>query len=137
MEKCNYCREAPASKTCVCNQSSYCSLDCQKKDWKRHKTSCKPYTIRRSEGKGNGLFATRKIKFGEVILRDKPMMIIKNGNCDSFDSWCEHVILTVKSLQPEEADQFQRLADNGYFNKTPELLYLKGVKKFRNVAKAS
>ena len=70
MASCNFCKANPEDqlKNCVCGKASYCSKDCQAKDWKTHKPSCPPFIIRESPGKGRGLFATRKIKEGQIIL---------------------------------------------------------------------
>ena len=41
--QCTLCRQIASKKCGVC-ASYYCSTDCQRKDWKRHKTECKPRT---------------------------------------------------------------------------------------------
>jgi len=50
------------------------------KDWKNHKPSCPPYTVREVPGKGRGLFATRKISPGKIILEETPIFTLKNPN---------------------------------------------------------
>ena len=81
MTSCNFCKANPKAqlKSCVCGKASYCSKDCQAKDWKTHKSSCPPFTIRESPGKGRGLFATRKIKEGQIILDEYPLFIFQEG----------------------------------------------------------
>ena len=83
MASCNYCKVSPSPeepvKSCVCQNVSYCSKECQAKDWKTHKPSCPPFVIRESPGKGRGLFATRRIKQGQVILEEYPLIIIRVG----------------------------------------------------------
>ena len=78
MASCNFCQVEPEDhqqlKRCVCKKASYCSKECQAKDWKNHKPSCPPYTIREVPGKGRGLFATRKIKEGQIILDEYPLL---------------------------------------------------------------
>ena len=68
MGLCAFCKidSKEQLKSCVCKKVSYCSKDCQTKDWKSHKPACPPYVIRESPGKGRGLFATRKIKEGHT-----------------------------------------------------------------------
>ena len=58
-----------------CCQVSYCSQQCQKSHWKTHKIVCKPYKVGPASGKGLGLFATRTIKLGDLIMREKPRLI--------------------------------------------------------------
>ena len=77
MASCSFCKVSKDQlKSCVCGQAFYCSKECQVKDWKVHKLSCPPYVIRETPGKGRGLFATRKIKEGEVILEEYPFFTV-------------------------------------------------------------
>ena len=75
MGSCSYCKISPTEplKSCVCQKVSYCSKECQAKDWKSHKPSCPPFIIRESHGKGRGLFTTNRIKEGQVILEEYPL----------------------------------------------------------------
>jgi len=41
---CAFCGKEDAAKICGrCKDQSYCSVDCQRQDWARHKKSCVPY----------------------------------------------------------------------------------------------
>ena len=75
MDSCSFCKTDSGTKllSCICRKASYCSKDCQSKDWKNHKPSCSLYIIRDAPGKGKGLFATRKIKMGQIILEEYPL----------------------------------------------------------------
>lgn len=44
MSTCSVCKEiSNSTKMCsVCKNSRYCSKECQKQDWKKHKVICKP-----------------------------------------------------------------------------------------------
>ena len=81
MGSCDFCKVDPKEplKSCVCKKVSYCSKECQVKDWKNHKPSCPPYVIREAPGKGKGMFATRKIKEGQVILEEYPLITVRKG----------------------------------------------------------
>ena len=81
MAACHYCKITPPEplKSCVCGKALYCSKECQVKDWKVHKPSCPPFIIRESPGKGRGLFATRKIKEGLVIIEEFPLITVNRG----------------------------------------------------------
>ena len=78
MAFCSFCKVVSKKqlKSCVCGKTFYCSKECQAKDWKSHKPSCPPYVIRESPGKGRGLFATRKIKEGQVIIEEYPLLTL-------------------------------------------------------------
>ena len=76
MASCNFCKvdSEEQLKSCVCQKVFYCSKECQTKDWRAHKPSCPPFIVRESPGKGRGLFATRKIKEGQLILEEFPLL---------------------------------------------------------------
>ena len=92
---------------------------------------CPPFSIQSIVSKGKGLIANRKIKFGETIVTERPIFVLKNSQFSDFDSWCIEVVNLVKNLPQEKLRKYLDLADNDYFNKTSEFLYLKGVKKKR------
>ena len=75
MASCTFCKinSKDQLKNCVCKKPFYCSKECQAKDWKSHKPSCPPYVVREAPGKGKGLFATRRITEGQVILEEHPL----------------------------------------------------------------
>ena len=81
MASCDFCKinSNKGLKSCVCGKVSYCSKECQVKDWKTHKPSCPPFVVRESPGKGRGLFATRRIKEGQIILEEYPLLTYKDG----------------------------------------------------------
>ena len=67
-----------------CHAITYCSKECQKEDWPRHKWNCLPVMVTEYEGKGRGLVAARDIKMGEVIFIDEPVIKIKSD----FENLC-------------------------------------------------
>ena len=82
MASCDFCHSKSTSglASCVCGQVSYCNKHCQSQDWKSHKPSCPPFRVREVAGKGRGLFATRKIKAGEIILEELPFLTCRLGS---------------------------------------------------------
>ena len=60
MSGCNVCGGEETSPCGGCGQVSYCSRNCQRKDWKVHKAQCRCYkvTSQDSEG-GRHVVATR------------------------------------------------------------------------------
>ena len=75
MASCGFCKDSKKQlKSCVCKTVSYCSKECQAKDWKAHKPECPPFVLKESPGKGKGLFATRRIKEGQIIVDEYPIL---------------------------------------------------------------
>ena len=80
-----------------CCQVFYCSQRCQKSHWRTHKSACKPYKVGPVAGKGLGLLATRTIKLGEIIMREKPTLV-KQPN---YPSLLEQFSRLDKAVQEE------------------------------------
>ena len=73
---CEVCGATGELSQCAgCCEVSYCSQQCQRTHWKTHKIACKPYKVGPVPGKGLGLLATRTIKPGELIMRERPTLI--------------------------------------------------------------
>jgi hypothetical protein len=65
----------PAVSTCrTCKKIAYCSKEHQRSHWKVHKIDCFPVIEQEDEILGRRLIATRNIKQGEIILREKPLI---------------------------------------------------------------
>ncbi|XP_070506795.1 SET domain-containing protein SmydA-8-like [Chironomus tepperi] len=76
MENCAVCGVESKQKCSGCNLVFYCSRDHQVADWKKgHKTNCKCYDILCNDILGRYMVAKRDIKPGEIILREKPIVI--------------------------------------------------------------
>lgn len=72
---CHVC-SSPATQKCAgCQSVFYCSRDHQKQHWKRHKQACTPARLKQGEGVGRYLEATRDIKSGEVVMKEKPIVV--------------------------------------------------------------
>jgi len=67
--------QAPSLSSCrTCKKISYCSKGHQRSHWKVHKIDCFPLLEQEDEILGRRLIATRNIKQGEIILREKPII---------------------------------------------------------------
>ena len=93
MGECENCRESRGKelKQCGgCLQVSYCSLECQKRHWKGHKSQCKPFKLTELAGKGLGLVATRLIRKAEVVIRENPALVMVKGGKSLVEQFSAH-----------------------------------------------
>lgn len=58
-----------------CKNASYCSTDHQKKHWKEHKNTCKPFKMSQSPEIGRYLEATRNMESDSFILTELPLVV--------------------------------------------------------------
>lgn len=66
---------APSSQKCSgCQEVHYCSREHQKQHWKQHKHQCTPVRVKEDEKVGRFLEATRDIKPGDVVVKEKPLI---------------------------------------------------------------
>ncbi|CAE7488370.1 set5 [Symbiodinium sp. CCMP2592] len=110
---CAVCGTGNSVKICGgCKDRCYCSAECQRNDWKTHKTSCRKKTGPTSDcqdkdfdpadmfakhhlcqfvptivGKGGGVVATAFISAGEIIVSDRPILYISEQELGVSDIW--------------------------------------------------
>ena len=140
MASCHFCKVVPQQqqqfKSCVCRKVSYCSRECQTQDWKSHKPSCPLYVIRESPGKGRGLFATRRIKEGQIILEEYPIfthdgaMSLQDFKFNHYPNMDEDTRSKILQLF-DPAENFKKLdrnTANELVRKDPSLQHYKEAK---------
>ena len=78
---CIFCsKQSPELLQCSgCGDVRYCGQACQKSHWKHHKKDCKPFRICEIAGKNKGILTTKTIRQGQVLLRDKALLILKKS----------------------------------------------------------
>lgn len=106
---CGYCGETSNNlKSCVCSALFYCTKICQKKHWKVHRFACPPFSKKGTGvgSKGRGLFATRGLNPGVVILREDPILSA-DINCNDDDQ----LLKSFKSLPSEKQAEILNLHD--------------------------
>ncbi|XP_059608080.1 SET domain-containing protein SmydA-8-like [Phlebotomus argentipes] len=66
---------APCEKKCAnCRGVFYCSVKHQREHWRSHKKSCPAFSVCRDDKVGRFLVASRNLKFGDVILKEAPLV---------------------------------------------------------------
>lgn len=73
--KCALCSAEANSHCGGCNKVSYCTKEHQKKHWKIHKSECCCWKICESPLLGRYLAAVRDIKAGEILLKERPILV--------------------------------------------------------------
>lgn len=71
---CEVCSTKATQKCAGCQAVYYCSKEHQKQHWKSHKFLCTPAKIKEHPDLGRYLEATRDIKIGDVIMKEKPLI---------------------------------------------------------------
>ncbi|XP_037877619.1 SET domain-containing protein SmydA-8 [Bombyx mori] len=71
---CAVCLSPAPQKCSGCQYVYYCSKEHQKQDWKQHKYQCSPVRVKEDSQFGRFLEATREIKSGDIILKEKPLI---------------------------------------------------------------
>ncbi|ODM97856.1 Protein msta, isoform A [Orchesella cincta] len=74
-DQCALCNATANSRCGGCSKVSYCTKEHQKKHWKIHKGECCAWKVCESTSLGRYLTAVRDIKAGEVILRERPILL--------------------------------------------------------------
>jgi len=76
MTACSVCKASPATPCTGCHSANYCGKECQKKDWKLHKTQCKAFkVVYAAEEHGRSIVAARDVKAGEVLIKATPLAV--------------------------------------------------------------
>lgn len=66
---------SPAEQKCSgCQAVHYCTRDHQKQHWKMHKNQCSPVRVKEDPVCGRYLEASRDIKAGDIVLKEKPLI---------------------------------------------------------------
>lgn len=71
---CVVCLSPAIQKCSGCQMVHYCSKEHQKQDWKQHKYQCTPARVMEDPKFGRYMEATRSIKSGDIILKEKPLI---------------------------------------------------------------
>ncbi|EFQ99131.1 hypothetical protein MGYG_02143 [Nannizzia gypsea CBS 118893] len=69
-----------------------------------------PFELKPSPGKGWGIFATKDLKKGDLVLSEKPLFVIKSSTSKTTEL---AVLAAFQKLKPEDKQQFLCLRNNG------------------------
>merc|ERR1719430_105839 len=110
--ECKVCSQ-PTSLACICGDVSYCSSPCQKTDWASHKKSCPPVVVRKSPGKGQGVFAIRNFSPGQVIWSEPPVITYRKDPKATKEYFLEMLYKRFLALDEEKQRKLLALYDPG------------------------
>ena len=107
LSKCRVCLSVGAKLCSKCKAVGYCGANCQKKDWVRHRANCSPVLVAELKHSGRGLVAARKIKTGELILKENATIALPQD----IDAWEAGDIIAkqVEKLNKEQQTEFYKL----------------------------
>ena len=106
-DKCRKCFKTSSKKCSRCRAVSYCSAECQRSDWSRHKKLCAPVVVRDLPGRGNGLVATKKLSMGDLIVSDSAVIRVE-ADIDTWSAGPE-IQRQVDKLSSSDKEQFYSL----------------------------
>ena len=83
-------KEDGIKKCAKCFSVSYCGRECQVADWARHKRHCDPVMIKDCGEKGRGLVASKDFKIGDLIMKDKAVVLSKYKHTKPLEAFSRH-----------------------------------------------
>lgn len=75
LSKCEVCEESGVLKCSGCRRVAYCSKIHQRQHWTQHRPSCSPFRLHVDPVRGRCLVATRALQAGELILKERPLVV--------------------------------------------------------------
>jgi len=70
-----------------------------------------PYTVREIFGKGSGMFASKKIYPGEIILAEKPLLLVSDEIFQDSERLDTYLDKAVNKMSTEDREKFLDLSD--------------------------
>eukprot|EP00090_Calanus_glacialis_P035188 TRINITY_DN60124_c0_g1_i1.p1 TRINITY_DN60124_c0_g1~~TRINITY_DN60124_c0_g1_i1.p1 ORF type:complete len:336 (-),score=82.17 TRINITY_DN60124_c0_g1_i1:45-1052(-) len=108
--ECGSCGEPAELKCSGCKMVTYCKVECQKSAWKDHRQNCRCFEIREVKNKGKGIFALREISAGEIVMKEKPLVILTTPHTPkTLAKYVAELRGKVKSLDEDRQEDFYSL----------------------------
>ena len=112
---CQLCTNLTTKKCSRCKKIFYCSVKCQKSDWKVHKLNCSPLLNRVSEINPSAYFTKMAKQFNHQELlrilnqlnKDNPIYSVGSGN-GAFEKFAEQlgfIVTCVEALLNKSAEK--------------------------------
>ena len=133
--KCNVCSRDSRLQCSACFSVYYCGQEHQRQDWKQgHKATCqRPYKILRDPDVGRFMVAARDLRPGDVILKERPVVVGPNLLASSPLCLGCHKPIVAGAFWPckqcklpfcSEACSVHKAKDEcGIFKRDPEVFY--------------
>ena len=108
---CVTCNKSGDKKCLGCHSVTYCCAPCQKQDWVRHKKMCFPVVVKDMKDRGKGLVASKDIKMGALIVKEKGAVTMKKQEAESGPE----ILRQLNNISKEERKQFYSLTKSKRF----------------------
>ena len=134
---CLVCSKTGAKFLCGrCHSVTYCGGECQMKDLKRHKKLCSPMVYKELDDRGRGFIATRDIKTGDLIYKDKSIMSLGPREMKYYSSSETRVLEEqLKKFSSNEKKRFLSLKGHEEHANPKSVMAIFAINQFRTQEK--
>ena len=101
------------SKCARCHSITYCSRECQIKDWPRHRQFCIPVMVTEINAKDLGLVASKDFKKGEVLYKETAVITV---HAPSDMVPLQELKDQIDKMSEEQKTKFYQLLPRGNIN---------------------
>lgn len=109
--ECASCGEPAQLKCSGCKMVAFCKVECQKLMWKKHRPNCRCFEIKDTKNKGKGVFALRDISPGELVMKEKPLILLTIPHTPkTLAKYVAELRSKVKSLDEDKVEGFYSLS---------------------------
>ena len=108
--KCHKTGKRKLSKCARCHSITYCSVECQREDWSRHREFCIPVMVAEIPGMGRGLVASKDFKKGQIIFTEPAVIAV---NAPSGLVPLEEMLEQIRDMSEEQKFRFYQLRPTG------------------------
>ena len=110
------------SKCARCHSITYCSRECQVKDWPRHREYCIPVMVTEINAKDLGLVASKDFKKGEVLFKETAAITVQ---APSDIVPLQELKDQIGKISEEQKTMFYQLLPEGNFSEAQQAAALR------------